>query len=206
MRIIAGTHRGKKLIEKSDATTRPTTDRVRENIFNVLSNLIDLRGAKVLDLFAGCGGLGLECYSRGAAEIVFNDADKSACEIIKKNCKATGLDVILSGAQRAQSKNLGSAVHNLDFPLALEKLKSKKFDLIFLDPPYESDFIETALQIIAKQKMLSENGIIVIETDKEMTPLSGKGWQSQADGVGVKVKTYGRARLYFLNQDSLSSR
>ena len=172
MRIIAGHRKGRKIIAKHDSKTRPTTDRVRENVFNTLFGLMEINGARVLDLFAGCGSYGLECYSRGAVEVTFNDTDKQAVEIVKHNCKVVGCDGV---------------VLNLDYKLALEKLKTKKFDIIFLDPPYESDFAEIALEIIMNQNMLSENGIIVIETEKDL------GVQA------LKIKTYGRARLYFVN-------
>lgn len=176
MRIIAGTKRGKKITAKIDSTTRPTTDRVRENMFNVLLNLIDINGAKVLDLFAGCGAYGLESYSRGAKQVIFNDHDLQSCGIIKKNCKECGLDAV---------------VLNLDYVGALERLKTARFDIIFLDPPYQSDFALDALKIISIQRMLSDKGIIVIETEKELQI------------PNVKFKKYGRALLYFLNQDSL---
>ena len=188
MRIIAGSKRGKKLFEKVDQTTRPTTDRVRENVFNVLDNLIDLKGARVLDLFAGCGAYGLESYSRGAASVIFNDADKQAFEVIKKNCKAIGC---------------GGLVLNLDFRHALEKLNGEQFDIIFLDPPYASDFVEHAIDNIAKQNMVSEGGIIVVETDANKIPLLEKG-VTPLEGGGVcdfkvqRVKHYGRAYIYFL--------
>ena len=198
MRIIAGSKRGKKLFEKVDTVTRPTTDRVRENVFNVLAGLVDLRGARVLDLFAGCGSYGLESYSRGAAEIVFCDADKAACEVIKQNCKAIGLVIPsptciqgrgISGTHKA-TLCYGGVVLNLDYKLALEKLKSQKFDVIFLDPPYQSDFALQSLKLIQKQNMLSENGIIVIESEQEL------------DLPFVKSKKYGRARVYFLAFDA----
>lgn len=176
MRIIAGAKRGKKLIQKSDEITRPTIDRVRESTFNVLCGFVDMNGAKVLDLFAGCGGYGLEAHSRGAGMVVFNDKDKQAVDIIEKNCKACNCD---------------GAVLNLDYCRALEKMKGQTFDIIFLDPPYQSDFAYTAIKVIAKQKMLSENGIIVFETENEISiPF-------------VKLKKYGRALLYFLDRHSL---
>jgi len=172
MRIIAGHRKGRKLVAKYDDTTRPTTDRVRENVFNTLFSLVEINGAKVLDLFAGCGAYGLECYSRGASEVTFNDADKQAFEITKKNCKSIGCN---------------GEVFNLDFKLALDKLKTQQFDIIFLDPPYESDFAEHAVDIIINQNMLAESGIIVIESEKDLKlePL--------------KFKIYGRAKLYFVN-------
>lgn len=176
MRIIAGAKRGKKLIQKSDEITRPTADRVRESAFNVLCGFIDLNGAKVLDLFAGCGGYGLEAHSRGAGKVVFNDTDKQAVNILGKNCKACGCDGI---------------VLNLDYSQALDKMRGQTFDIIFLDPPYQSDFAYTAIEIIAKQKMLSEKGVIILETENEISiPF-------------VKQKKYGRALLYFLDQHSL---
>jgi 16S rRNA (guanine(966)-N(2))-methyltransferase RsmD len=172
MRIIAGHRKGRKLATKYDATTRPTTDRVRENVFNVLFGLVEIQGARVLDLFAGCGAYGLECYSRGAKEVIFNDVDKKAVEVIKKNCKSVGCE---------------SLVLNLDFKNALEKLGGKQFDIIFLDPPYESDFAVKSVEIIMKQNMLSDTGIIVIESEKELNIPS------------LKTKIYGRVRLYFVN-------
>ena len=85
MRIIAGSHRGKKLIEYYSPNTRPTTDRVKENVFNLLSNYLDLNGVRVLDLFAGTGAYGIECLSRGAGYVHFNDYDAKAVAVIKKN-------------------------------------------------------------------------------------------------------------------------
>jgi len=165
MRIIAGSKRGKKLIEKIDSTTRPTTDRVRENVFNVLSNLIDIRGAKVLDLFAGCGAYGLEAFSRGAAEVTFNDSDPRAVEVIKKNCRSVGCE---------------ARILNLDFK---EAITDEYFDIVFLDPPYNSNFGELALEKINAK-------IIVFETEKDLQiPY-------------LKKKTYGRARVYFLQKNS----
>ena len=169
MRIISGKYRGKKLIEYSDEVTRPTTDRVRESVFNVLVNLIDISGVTVLDLFAGTGAYGLECHSRGANEVVFNDCDARAVSTIKANCKAINLDAQILG---------------LDYKSALEKLKCKKFDLVFLDPPYISDF---ALQAIPHIN-LSENGIVIVESEKEL----------EFPNFNVKVKKYGRAVIYFL--------
>jgi len=172
MRIIAGIKKGRKLICKYDAKTRPTTDRVRENVFNTLFGLVEMKGAHVLDLFAGIGAYGLECHSRGAKEVTFNDADKKAVDIIKQNCKSVGCN---------------GTVWHMDFRLALEKLKSKQFDIIFLDPPYESDSAIEAFEFITQHKMLAENGILVIESEKQL-PIEA-----------LKIKEYGRALLYFVN-------
>jgi len=185
MRIIAGNRRGKKLFEKVDAITRPTKDRVRESVFDVLAGLIDLNGAKVLDLFAGCGAYGLESYSRAAAEVIFNDSDRAACEVIKKNCKLIECSAVTM---------------NLDFREALGKLGTRKFDLIFLDPPYRTDFSMEAIEIIKRTNMLAENGVIVVETEQELKiPLRDEGVAPQGDGVGVLIlKKYGRTLVYFV--------
>ena len=141
MRIIAGTHRGKKLLEYYSSTTRPTTDRVKENVFNLLTNYIDFNGLRVLDLFAGTGAYGIECLSRGASFVHFNDYDGKAVAIIKKN--------------------VGRTWHNWSVSQKdyLSALKGK-YDLIFLDPPYESNFGEIAIDAI-------QSGLIVFETDRD---------------------------------------
>ena len=157
--------------------TRPTTDRVRENVFNVIAS--EVKQSRVLDLFAGTGAYGLEAHSRGASEVVFNDID---VEIIKRNCKLVGCNGV---------------VLNLDYKKALEKIKGQQFDLIFLDPPYDSDYISTALDIIRQKNLLSANGTVIIETDKNSPPWRGG---CEADGVVYKVKKYGRAHIYFLSQ------
>ena len=114
MRIIAGTHRGKKLIEYYAPTTRPTTDRVKENVFNLLSNYVDFKGLRVLDLFAGTGAYGIECLSRGAGYVSFNDNDQSAINVIKKNIGQIWQNYSIS------KKDYLSAINS-------------KYDLIFLD-------------------------------------------------------------------------
>lgn len=144
MRIIAGTHRGKKLIEYFNPQTRPTTDRVKENVFNLLQNHLDLHGARVLDLFAGTGAYGIECLSRGAGFVHFNDHDPQAVQVIKKN-----LGQIWSNCQVTQKDYLAV-------------LAQANYDLFFLDPPYASDLGEQAINQI-------EHGLIVFETDHEFT-------------------------------------
>lgn len=164
MRIIAGTHRGKKLVEYYSATTRPTTDRVKENVFNLLNNYLDLRTARVLDLFAGTGAYGIECLSRGAKFVHFNDQDAMAISVIKKN-----LGKIWTNYQITQQ----------DYLTALDG----NYDLIFLDPPYASDY---AAQAIAK----INRGLIVLETDQEFSH----------PNILVS-RQYGRARIYLLKKE-----
>ena len=147
MRVITGSARGCRLKELEGMETRPTTDRVKEGLFNIIQ--FDIEGRKVLDLFAGTGQLGIECLSRGAASAVFVDRRTDAVKLIRENLKATQL----SDKARVVSGD------------SMEFLKSlrESFDLIFLDPPYEAGLLEPAIAHIAKFDILSPHGIIVAE-------------------------------------------
>ena len=147
MRVITGSARGCRLKELEGMETRPTTDRVKEGLFNIIQ--FDIEGRKVLDLFAGTGQLGIECLSRGAASAVFVDRRADAVKLIRENLKATRL----SDKARVVSGD------------SMEFLKSlrESFDLIFLDPPYEAGLLEPAIAHIAKFDILAPHGIIVAE-------------------------------------------
>ena len=147
MRVITGSARGCRLKELEGMETRPTTDRVKEGLFNIIQ--FDIEGRKVLDLFAGTGQLGIECLSRGAASAVFVDRRTDAVKLIRENLKATRLSDkarVVSGDSMEFLKNL-----------------RESFDLIFLDPPYEAGLLEPAIAHIAKFDILSPHGIIVAE-------------------------------------------
>ncbi len=163
MRIIAGTHRGKKLVEYYTPTTRPTTDRVKENVFNLLSNYVNFSGLRVLDLFAGTGAYGIECLSRGADFVHFNDLDSAAINVIKKN-----LGQIWRNCRVTQK----------DYRVVL----NEKYDLIFLDPPYDSDYGTRAIDAI-------QHGLIVFETDHEFV-------HPQI----IEARQYGRTRIYLIQK------
>ena len=158
MRVITGSARGCRLKELEGMETRPTTDRVKEGLFNIIQ--FDIEGRKVLDLFAGTGQLGIECLSRGAASAVFVDRRTDAVKLIRENLKATRL----SDKARVVSGD------------SMEFLKSlrESFDLIFLDPPYEAGLLEPAIAHIAKFDILSPHGIIVAEhpVEKAMPALA----------------------------------
>jgi len=152
MRVISGVARGKKLISLKGLETRPTLDRVKESLFNILQFYI--KDSKVLDLFSGSGALAIESLSRGAREAVLCDFSKNAIEIINKNLEDTKL--------RNKSEIL-----NKDYLEALKYLNKgyKKFDIIFLDPPYKTDYIYKSIEKILEYDLLEEKGIIVAETD-----------------------------------------
>jgi len=154
MRVISGTARGKKLISLEGLETRPTLDRVKEAIFNILQ--FDVKDSKVLDLFSGSGALAIESLSRGSKYAVLCDSSNKAIEIINKNLEATRL------------KNKTEVI-NKDYIQTLKYLKDKdkKFDIVFLDPPYKSDYIKKSTEKILEYNLLSENGIIIVETNDE---------------------------------------
>ena len=147
MRVITGSARGCRLKELEGMETRPTTDRVKEGLFNIIQ--FDIEGRKVLDLFAGTGQLGIECLSRGAASAVFVDRRTDAVKLIRENLTATRL----SDKARVVSGD------SMEF----WKSRRESFDLIFLDPPYEAGLLEPAIAHIAKFDILSPHGIIVAE-------------------------------------------
>lgn len=154
MRVISGTARGKKLTSLEGLETRPTLDRVKEALFNIIQ--FDIKNADILDLFSGSGALAIEALSRGANSAVCCDSSIKAVRIINKNLEDTKL----------KEK---STVLNKDYLEALKILenKSKKFDIIFLDPPYESNYIEKSIENIIKYNLLAKDGTIVAETDDE---------------------------------------
>lgn len=153
MRIIGGKYRSRVLAEFTGQDVRPTSDRAKEALFNILA--LKLYGARVLDLFAGSGALGLESLSRGAKEVVFNDCAKDSLAILKKNLAALKIPV---GGEEAK-------LINYDYAVCLDTVRGP-FDLIFLDPPYRFDYGVKALEKISQRGLLSENGIAVYERDR----------------------------------------
>ena len=148
MRVITGTARGRRLKTPDNYDIRPTTDNVKESLFNILQ--FDIEGRRVLDLFAGTGQLGIECLSRGAANVTFVDKDRNAVKIVRENLKSCGLN---------------ATVLQEDALRILER--GQKYDLIFVDPPYDSDLYEAVLDRINLVDILSEGGIIICEARRE---------------------------------------
>lgn len=148
MRVITGSARGRKLKTPENYDIRPTTDNVKESVFNIIQ--FDIEGRRVLDLFAGTGQLGIECLSRGASSAVFVDQSREAVKIVKENLKACGLS--------------GTVVQSD----ALSFLRTcGKFDIIFVDPPYDSDLYESVLNTVNSIDILSDGGIIICESRRE---------------------------------------
>lgn len=149
MRIISGSRRGRKLLSFDGDLIRPTTDRVKESIFNLIRDYVE--DSSVLDLFGGSGALSLEALSRGAKSAVIVDYDKRSVDLIEKNIGITGF-----------SEN--TRVIKSDASEYLEKT-DEVFDIIFLDPPYNKGYVLPVLSVIFQRRILSEDGIAVLESD-----------------------------------------
>lgn len=179
LRVISGKARGLKLDSPKNQDVRPTTDRVKESLFNIINPYI--RESNILDLFAGTGSLGIECLSRGAKNCVFVDKSKDSINIIKSNVK------------KARVEN-ESTILNVDFKDAVKRLSSQnqKFDVIFMDPPYYENMFIECLKIIDELNLLYEDGIIIVEHDtKDLFD------ESIGNLVKSRDKKYGNTTLTF---------
>lgn len=180
MRIISGKAKGTKLYTLEGTNTRPTLDRVKESIFNIIQR--DIPNAVVLDLFAGSGAIGLEMLSRGAQKAILCDSSEEAIKIIKKNVQKTHMEE-------------KSEIYNIDFKYCIEKVQKQKFDIIYIDPPYNTNFIVQALQSIIEKNILHPDGIIILETDDEERILREI---EEIEVAIVDKRKYGRAIIIFL--------
>lgn len=180
MRIISGDSKGRRLKTLKGNLTRPTSDKVKGAIFNIIGNkVID---SKVLDLFAGTGSLSLEALSRGAAEAVLVEKDRKAWEIVKDNTQMLGF----------QGK---VHIYNMDAFSFLKQALLERYDLIFIDPPYRQGLTDRVLALIKEIIILNPNGVIIIETasDEEMTEDLGF--------LEVRfTKQYGDTKIWFIQQ------
>lgn len=149
MRIISGSHKGRQIFPDKSFSARPTTDFAKENLFNVLTNYIDIEDARTLDLFAGTGSISYEFASRGASEIVSIEQNFKHYAFIKRM------------AEELNFRNM--KLFRTDVFIACKKLKGRKFDIIFADPPYNLDKINEIPAAIFNNELLAEKGIAVIE-------------------------------------------
>jgi len=183
MRIIAGIFRGKKIIQPNDNKTRPLKDLVKESIFNIIhhSNKLSVKieNSLILDLFSGVGSFGLECLSRGASFVTFVENYKEVLVILNKNLK----NLKLINNYEILEKDI---LNNFDF-----NSFKKKFDIIFLDPPYKEKNIFEIINKIIDQNILNKNGLIIIHRHKnEIDKLPEKL-------KVVEEKKYGIAKIVF---------
>ncbi len=179
MKIIAGKYKSKQLVSPEGEKTRPTLNRIKENLFNILCHRfdVDFTAAKVLDLFAGSGALGIECYSRGADHVTFVDNEETAIQAIKKNTKAFDVKKIKI-AQESVLKFL--------------KKKSDEYDLVFMDPPYDINIIEPSLIALSENNWIHSNSLIIIESAKK------NGFPCLENFEILDTRTYAKTTLFFV--------
>ena len=183
MRIISGKARGTKLFTLDGLDTRPTLDRVKESLFNIINE--EIQDATVLDLFSGSGAIGLEFASRGARKVYLCDNSKKAMEIIKKNIEKTHFQNLVE-------------TYNCDFKEALKKLNNEKIDIIYIDPPYKTNYIKQSLKILVNMNCINKNTLIICETDEIQRVMV------EIKDLNMKIidkRKYGRANLIFLNKN-----
>lgn len=186
MRIVGGKFKGRALRAPEGQATRPTSDRARESIFNVLAHAEwapSLEGARVIDAFAGSGALGFEAISRGAAFCLFVETDSAARGVIRDNVEAFQLFGI-TRIHRRSATDLGAKPAGLGAP----------FDLVFMDPPYAYDLVPSALEQLAQGVWTTPEALVVAETSAgEAAPVT-PGWTL------LDERSYGAARVSFLRK------
>ena len=182
MRIVAGKAKGTKLYTLKGENTRPTLDRVKESLFNIIQN--ELQESIFLDLFSGSGAIGLEAISRGAKKAILCDKSKEACMIIQKNIEKT------HSVEKVE-------LYQSDFKNVLTNKINEKLNIVFLDPPYETNFAIESVKMLLEEDLLQENAMIIIETDDRDRILEN------LKNINCEIKDipkYGRAYLIFLRR------
>ena len=177
MKVISGKYKGRNIEGFTIDGTRPTMDRVKESLFAMIQNYIN--ESNVLDLFSGSGNLGIEALSEGAKSIVLVDSNYKAIKVIENNLKNIGINE--------------AKVLNMDYKKAIEIL-DEKFDIIFLDPPYKTNYIEESIKLITKYNLLKDNGIIVCESDNIDRIVYGEEYTC------IKDKKYGDKYVVILKK------
>ena len=185
MRIIAGTFKGKKILEPKDNLTRPLKDLTKESIFNILNHSnkfnINLENSNILDLFSGVGSFGIECISRGVKHVIFVEKYNTVLPILKKNLQNLKSNENYEIIERD--------IYNINFFKSLDK----KFDIIFMDPPYKDKNLNLLLDNIKNEKILNKNGILVVHRHKNEKDIIPKKLRI------IEEKKYGLSKIIFLS-------
>ena len=185
MRIIAGSFKGKKIFEPENKITRPLKDLTKESIFNIINHSskfeVNLMNSNILDLFSGVGSFGIECLSRGAKNVVFAENYIGVLPILKKN---------LNNLKSIKNYEIiENDINNRNIFLIFKK----KFDIIFLDPPFKDNNLENLLTNIYTSKIIDKKGIIIIHRHKKEKNKFPKNFKI------VEEKKYGISKIFFLS-------
>jgi 16S rRNA (guanine966-N2)-methyltransferase len=184
MRIIGGKYGGRRFQSKAPSGVRPTTDMVRESMFNILANLVDFKDFKVLDLFAGTGALGIECLSRGAEFCVFVEKNRNTAGVIAEFVSSLGIgtfsyDIIISDAAKSLEKTIS------------EK-RYAPFDIVFLDPPYNLNINNRIIELISTNRILKYGGLVVSEQSSLHSIILPDNYEI------IKEKVFGETKIVVL--------
>jgi 16S rRNA (guanine966-N2)-methyltransferase len=180
MRIISGRSKGTKLETLQGNNTRPTLDRVKESLFNIIQN--NIKDSIFVDVFAGSASIGLEAASRGATKVLMCDNSKEAIKVIQRNIEKTHLEEVVK-------------IYNMNFEQFISTKISEKVDIVYIDPPYNSNYAIQTVKMLIEKDLLKEKSIIIIETDNEERILN------DLENINVKLtdkRKYGRAHILFL--------
>jgi 16S rRNA (guanine966-N2)-methyltransferase len=190
MRIIAGKAKGRTLIAPKAKNLRPTTDRVKESLFNILP----VSGKRFLDLFAGAGSVGLEAVSRGASRVILVESHRGCAEAIRTNIGRCGfVNIPLDRIEGGSGQDIEVVEVPVDRGLKLLGHRGEHFDVIFADPPYERNLIGETLRHIRAQGLMSQDGVLVVQhSSREEIPAKREGYQIEDS------RRYGETALSFL--------
>ncbi len=178
MRIVSGTHKGRVITPPRNLRARPTTDFAKENLFNVLSNMFDIEGLDVLDLFAGTGSISYEFASRGAASVTSVEINSVHHNFIRETAKKFGFG------------NIRPVKANVFLYL---KSTPQRYDIIFSDAPYDLEGAEAVIDLVFGQNLLREGGLLIFEHSKDKDLSGYKGF--------VRERTYGSVRFSFFEPE-----
>ena len=182
LRVIAGSAKRMVLIAPDGLNTRPTSDRAKESLFSILGEKVP--GAHFLDMFCGSGAIGIEALSRGATSAVFVDSSPQAIKAVNANLAKTKL-----------GQNAEALLLKADKSIQKLVAENRKFDIIFIDPPYGTNLMITALKNLIPNHLLAENGVIIAETDAKDSPEIPPGF------ILESTRVYGRAKFLFIYVD-----
>ena len=184
MRIISGIFKGKKILIPKDIKTRPLKDLTKESIFNIIAHSnkfrINIKGSNILDLFSGVGSFGIECLSRGVRKVIFVENYNGVLPILKKNLNTLNFKINYEIIE----KNI--------YDINTFKNLNLKFDIIFLDPPYKDRNTINVLTNISENKILNENGVVIVHRHKNEEILIPSNY------IKIEEKNYGISKIFFI--------